>query len=271
METEQPKLEAESPKVDLLRLPELRQFEDEIRHETVLIKAREGELSLEQWREFAVQRYRAAQSFDGLVGEAGQVANDAGMPHLADELNDNLADELGIPESARTRDEQGIREVNPELADPDLAHGTWRKQFYGTLGLDEAALEQAEMLAGTTAYQEAVGHLLQSPSPRKLAGAVLALERTIPHEFGMMLTGLAKQFSDQFAMRGEAGDPRTTASRYLRDHIDHDAIAHTLHLVAALQPYVQTEADIADVSEGIRVIREAKRAFYGSLQEQLAV
>lgn len=223
-----------------------------LKQNEVLERLRSGEISKEQWRAFAVQRYLAAVPFEDLLREGITEAEQQGYPELAEVIKSNLRDETGT-------DDQGVRHEN-------LAHHTWRRDFYMRLGITDAELRKTSAKVGTKGYIDIVNQVVKSGDPLVIAGALLVLEATIPTEFRKMKEGRDKTFRDAFV--DEEGDDETTrdikakARLYLDDHVIHDATVHLPDLLRALEVSIKTDMEKERIKEGARQITEAKKAFY---------
>lgn len=175
----------------------------------------EGKLTRERWKQFSVERYAAASDFVELLKIGIKTATERGDTDLARTLQANLNDELGI-------DAEGVQHV-------EANHETWRKNFYRAIGVQDAALEEHKAhteawLLGTRRYHEAVKILIAEGNALAIAGALFALEATIPTEFQKILAGCDSQFPNL------TDDERL----YLDNHIKHDAASHYPDLQKAL-------------------------------------
>lgn len=227
-------------------------LEQFLKHNNLLERLQTGELTKEQWRTFAVQRHLAAIPFEDLLREGIAGAEQQGYPELAEVLKRNLHDETGM-------DDQGVQHE-------ELAHNTWRRNFYTRLGITGAELERASATMGTKAYIDILEGIVKSGDPLVIAGALLVLEATIPTEFRKMKEGRDKTFRESFVdMEGDDDATRDTKARarmYLDDHILHDATAHFPDLLHALEQPTLTEDELDRIKAGARLITEAKKTFY---------
>lgn len=218
----------------------------------LLERLQTGEITKEEWKTFAIQRYLAATPFEALLREGIAASARDGYSGLAEVIKSNLRDETGTDDHGVTREE--------------LAHDTWRRDFYTRLGITNAELEQASATAGTKEYIDMVDRIVKSGDPLAIAGALLVLEATIPMEFRKIKEGRDKTFPELFidvkdeddAMR----DAKAKARQYLDDHILHDATAHFPDLLRALEKSVLTEAEKDRLKRGAHWITEAKKVFY---------
>ncbi len=197
-----------------------------------------GEVTTEVWREFAVQRYAAAMPFEGLLEACKVKAEEMGDEKLTQVLLDNLRDEAGVDEAGQVV--------------PELAHSTWRQNFYQGLGLSEVSLATIDETGGTRSYREALEELIETGDMLQLAGAILVLEGSIPREFLRLKRGRDVVFPGLSA----------EARLYLDDHILHDAKSHYPDLLGALEKYAKMIVGQKKITEGVRVIAEAKKKFY---------
>lgn len=208
----------------------------------------DGKLTREQWKQFSVERYTAASDFVELLKTGIKTAEEMGDAELAQTLQANLNDELGI-------DANGIQHM-------EANHETWRKNFYRAIGVSDVALDEhkahSEMwLEGTLRYHETVKNLIAERSALAIAGALFALEATIPTEFQRIRAGRDSQFSNL------TDDERL----YLDSHIEHDASSHYPDLQRALVKYVQDKNAFKEIQRGVEAIMGAKGEFYKSVEK----
>lgn len=214
------------------------------------------QLSKEQWRAFAAQRYLSSMIFEPLLGTAMTKARDAGEQQLAVALARNHADELGMDTDGEV---DGLR-----------AHAAWRKDFYDALGVTDDMLGAHLMGKAAKTYMDTVRSVMQTDDLLVMCGALLALERYFPVEFRFMQKGRDAVFADVFL--DQPGDDeekrawRARARLYLDDHIVHDANAHYPELLAALTPYTTDAANMERLLHGIKAVEDAKLAFYENVQ-----
>ncbi len=246
-------VEKEIAKQELISL--MSSLREQLAGHLFLDKVKNGELSIEQWKAFAVQRYLAANNFEALLEAAIYAANESGDQNLASTLQSNLNDEIGVN--------------NDGSIDPDMAHSKWRENFYGAIGVDEEQM-QTKPLDSTKTYAEEVERL-SNEDLLKMVGAILFLEFSIPKEFGKLREGRDKTFPEKFV--DVSGDNEATletkgrARLYLDDHIVHDAQSHYPNLLNAIKPYLADSKKIAKIKEGIIRIVEAKKVFYDGLEK----
>ncbi len=226
-----------------------------------------GSVTKEQFREFALQRNLAAQSFEELLTAGIATATKANDKKLAAVLQANLNDEMGI-------DAHGQKH-------PDQAHETWRKDFYTALGITEDELKTAEPLKGTKDYCEAIKALIEERNYVKIAAVIFALEFSIPMEFRKIAEGRDKIFPEIFTIQ-ENEIPAEMIEKvrakvmgvrqYLDDHIQHDTKSHATDLAAALSQYVSTRTSFKEgIYNGINAVIDAKQKFYKSLEQALGL
>lgn len=233
----------------------------------VLEAVEKGRLSREQFREFALQRNLAAQNFELLLKAGITAATKEKDENLAKVLQANLNDEMGIDIEGRKHDES--------------SHETWRKDFYTALGITEDQLKNAEPLEGTQAYCKDIDELIAEGNCFKIAGAIFALEFSIPSEFKKIAKGRDKIFPEIFAIQEDEIPTEMLekvrakvqkARQYLDDHIAHDAKSHAPDLAEQLVPYVAVQTTFKEgIYKGINVIIDAKQKFYKSLEQALGL
>lgn len=215
-----------------------------------------NQLSKDEWRTFAAQRYLSAMIFEPLLGTAMTKARDAGNQQLAVALAQNHADELGMNASGEV--------------DASRAHAAWRKDFYDALGVTDDMLGAHLMGKAAKEYMDTMRSVMQTDDMLVMCGALLALECFFPVEFRFIQKGRDTVFADVFV--GQPGDDeakkawRARARLYLDDHITHDANAHFPDLLAAVTPYTTDPATMERLLHGIKTVEEAKLAFYDNVQ-----
>ncbi len=222
----------------------------------VLAMVASDKLTQDEWRDFAVERYLSAIIFEPLLGSALTAARKANDTPLTVALNDNQNDELGI-------DIDGV-------VDQSLSHVVWRKNFYDALGVDDALLNAHIGSPAVKAYMDVIRSVMMTGEYLVMAGSMLALERFFPVEFRAMQQGRDLVFADIFADQSndtaEEKAWRAQARLYLDDHIEHDADTHFPDLLTAIQPHLDSEADMERILSGIAAIEQAKLAFYDKLE-----
>lgn len=218
----------------------------------VLDAVESGKLSEQQWRDFAIQRVLAAQSFLPLL-EAGIVlAETHGDVLLAQVLRENRQDELGIDANGR------------ELAVG--SHHKWRQDFYQAIGVLEEDLARTVALPETVAYQQSMQDLIASDDLYTVSGALLLQEYSLPAEFKRMQIGRDKTFRGQFEKiftdTPAVSNQKKAARMYLDHHIGHDAKLHYPDLEGALEQHLEDPEKFAKVLKAMEVLAVAKRNFY---------
>lgn len=220
-----------------------------------------GALTQDQWRIWAVQRYKAAAGFVSLLEAGIDRADESWMFPLGQALNNNLKDEIGY--------------VNG-VVQPHLAHSQWRADLYGAMGVEEKQLTRAEnFLFGLTLNIGVTVDLVRWGTAHQIAGAILFLEHFIPTEFRRVRKGLYPAFPDVFMNKAD-DDPATRdrkmrARLYLDDHIEHDSRDHFPQLLDAVVACTGTQSDVNEIRQGVRLMANARRHFYTSLGRSLRI
>ncbi len=208
-------------------------------------------LTPQEYITFAKGRYQAASGFEELLKAILFLAQKSQLLEISAAVQRNLNDEQGITE-------EGI--INHELA-----HSTWREDFYSALGICLNDLKKEATNAGSKSYQLAMLSIIQSHSLWQMVGALLALEATIPAEFQRIQKARDKLFPKTFIINNDdsaASKARKyRARRYLDDHIVHDAHAHYPDLLQAILKEMPPE-QLSSLIKGIQQITKAKIAFY---------
>lgn len=211
-------------------------------------------LSSTQFRIFAVQRYKAAESFEALLEKGIELSNTSTLRSLHLVLKRNLRDEQGVDSNGQV--------------DLSRAHSTWRQDFYGRLDITDQLLTQSTAIEGTLQYQQALKGLIASDNIYLIAEALLALEASIPAEFKRIQKArdciFPELFLDQPTDSITIKSQKQKARLYLDDHIIHDAKEHYPELLIALESSSKSAEDIIQIITGIRKVCEAKKKFYSN-------
>lgn len=214
-----------------------------------------GDLTQECWIRFAIERYKAAEVFEELLHSLIRKARLVGDAQLLEILEWNLRDETGV-------------NIQGEL-DEALAHDTWRKNFYRALGVKDSDLEIPTTNSGTKYYIQVMKQILEQGDMLVMAGALLALEGSIPEEFIRIQRGRDISFPKIFVDKPTDDEKtlvqKSKARRYIDDHIHHDADMHYPSLLGALKPYTKDPDNLKRIADGVNRIAKAKKYFYDSL------
>jgi len=217
-----------------------------------------GELPRNIWRLFAEQRYLASRNFELLLEAGVKKSRTEGYEQLAEALEGNLADERGV-------DEQGNKH-------PFGSHEQWRRDYYNALGITNDMLSRAQLRDGTKHYDDTLQQLIEEDA-FAISGGLLLLELSIPKEFERIRKGRDTTFRDEFVILSsddqEQRARKKKASRYINDHIAHDAASHYPDLENAVITYAREPLQVAHVIQGIQRIADAKEVFYRKLGEFL--
>ncbi|MBI3120207.1 MAG: hypothetical protein HYZ08_01180 [Candidatus Kerfeldbacteria bacterium] len=223
----------------------------EITNSCRLLKAMdEDHLTPEQWKLWGVSRWRISWAFERFLFGALRQAERAGLDVLAYVLRQNLNDELGIDRSG--------------IVHPDRAHETWRREFYGAIGLTyhEAAravgnAQVPSAVQPAAIYCGMISEILATEDPLISAGALWFLETEIPDELRSVELGLS-----------HLGLPE---QRWVKDHILHDRQFHAKGLQHALDQSVQFTGlgRLFDplVLCGIQRAADAKQAYFEAVEK----
>lgn len=196
-----------------------------------------GNASPEEWKRWGIQRYQAAEGFLNLLSTAYANALHHNLTETTNALGQNIADELGYS----FKDNRDLKAGG---------HGSWRKDFYAALGIDENVLHDPSLsLPETLSYAETVFELSSQNSidadliriePAKLwhqLGALLALEFAIPTEFKSILKGMdaTPHLRDKFNVSAETDRHLAQKRRlYIQHHAYHDIEQHLPELWQAI-------------------------------------
>ncbi len=196
-----------------------------------LARLRRHELSRAQFLTFTIQRHALAAGFVELLMVG---VRNAPTLELKQILEQNLADETGN-------------------GNPALAHSQWRADYLRALGVAGLTVEPIE---GVTQYECAARNLMNG-SAAEIAGAILALERSIPPEYRCIQRNRDALFPALDA----------NARLYLDDHIVHDTHAHYPDLLRAVHT---SGLDHATVVTGAQTVMRARIEFYNSIHAHLS-
>jgi len=235
----------------------LREITERMIDNPILNAVGRGELTPEQWREFAKQRYLAAIHFEELLEAGIRKAQEIEDQELAETLAQNLRDEQGLDSQGRSL------QIGP--------HESWRQDFYNALGLDGNALSSAEPLDGTKEYGATLKQLIDNKDGLTVTGALLIQEYSIPEEFKRIKVGRDLTFPAQFVPTDsdtpEQRLQKQAARLYIDHHIGHDATKHYPDLERTISKYSADPESLAKIMRGMEIISNAKQKFYESLQQ----
>jgi pyrroloquinoline quinone (PQQ) biosynthesis protein C len=235
----------------------LRETTESMINNPVLEAVESGNLSQDEWREFAKQRYLAARHFEELLKAGIEKAQEIQDQELVEALSSNL------------RDEEGVNEHGQPLQTG--SHEKWRQDFYNALGLDGHALSSAEPLDGTKEYDSTLRRLIDNEDVLTVAGALLIQEYSIPEEFKRIQVGRDLTFPAEFVTNSsdssEQRRQKGFARLYIDHHIAHDARSHYPDLERAISKYSADPESLAKIMRGMEIISTAKQKFYESLQQ----
>ena len=213
--------------------------------------------TIEQWREFAKQRYLAAHLFVPLLEMWKMLADASWLDDIAQSLVANL------------HDEKGIREWKIV---PELSHETWRVDFYKALWVDEDSLENAEPNVWSKNYQWALEKLIKERNLHRILWAVLFLEWSIPPEFLSIKKWRDSTFPDIFVYSKsdtpEQIEYKRRARIYIDDHITHDAQSHYPDLLRAVLRSVRDNQGVADIFEWMEIVAKVRGDFYREMEKE---
>ncbi len=216
----------------------------------ILDSIESGEIGREGLKSFFIQQIVATRSFLSLFEI---LVEQKQFPELQAAAASNLRDETGM-------DVEGNYHV-------ELAHSTWRKNFYQHIGIAEERIDHAASTPGTKAYFDAIAELVSEGDIGKVAGALLFFEGIIPRQFNSFKKGRDTLFREECvdtdgddAVQREA---KQKARLYLDDHIVHDAQCHFPDLLNALVIATQSsETMLEKVKLGIALAKDARKKFY---------
>jgi hypothetical protein len=197
-----------------------------------------------QLLKFCRFRYTAASKFELLLERAMQLAESTGKLELANELRENLDDERGEGRSTGKG-----------------AHREWRKDF----------LDSLEVEARPDASMGPYEFSREDDLPT-LVGMLIAAEYTIPLEDRPALKSLRRAFPDKFTnVKDEGSEEQKRTSRYLVDHIKHDAQQHFPDLMRAVIYDLNRLGDKEKLASGIIRFARERYEFYTLIQKQLGL
>jgi pyrroloquinoline-quinone synthase len=137
----------------------------------------EGKLSKESLQLYAEQYYQHVRAFpENLQQLAGRTDG-----HLAEVVNENLAEEL----------------------DPSASHPQLWRQFAGSLGVSDAALDRARPLPGIAALLDAFDEVASEGTPAQAVAAFYVYEAQVPEIASQKISGLRRFY--------DINDPRALA------------------------------------------------------------
>lgn len=229
-----------------------------VRNDSVVIALRDGNLDHSQYKLFAAQRAYVATNFVRLVDKASKLAIEIGDHELADALQSNLRDELGIDPDGKYRE--------------DLDHRKWKENYLQAIGI-EADVKGFPLLNGTQAHVQSFLNLESCGTVFGISGAILSLENIIPLEYRAAVCSRDALFPEIFCQTDddsiETIKQKATARKYMDDHIIHDSKSHFPDLLSALLKYENDPIAMAEIKFGIDIVNSYRKQFYESLNAAL--
>jgi hypothetical protein len=270
---------------------------DQLSDSPVLRQMSQGNLTPQQWNEWAVNRYSLAQGlFQNLLEEciaaATKLMNSfpTGSPQwqaakdLATNLGLNLTDELG-------------GWPNPDALYSLASHDTWRQNAYEALAIELRRFGFGDPRQSTSSNAGAGERLSDAFANRvkemianarapnatpedyyRLIALFAGVEAGIPAEYSQVLPGLARDFHGSFGdpsrsdLPGWARATRNYRRMYFADHINHDRDLHLPGITSPLNRLLVDSPKLQTiVINEIRAITHAKYKFYEKLGEQTGI
>ena len=209
-----------------------------------------GAIGREGLKNFFIQQIVATKSFLSLFEI---LVAQRQFPELQSAAASNLRDETGMDVDGNYHAE--------------LAHSTWRKNFYRQIGIAEEQIDQTAPTPGTKAYFDGIAELVSEGDIGKVAGALLFFEGVIPRQFNSFKKGRDTLFREECVDADNDStiqrETKQAARLYLDDHIVHDAQSHSPDLLNALAVATQASRETFEkVKLGIAAAKEARKQFY---------
>lgn len=208
-----------------------------------------GVLTQQELKDFCLIRYNAAPLFEQLVHRGYLLAKATpGMERVAHALHENWCDERGIDPATGKENGHG-------------SHSGWRRDCLTAIGVAVHEHSSFPLYAYTEADNAWV-----------LTGILLAAEYAIPLEYAKLLKSMRSAFPDIFTPADPSAPytpEQAKASRYLVDHISHDAEHHLPDLLNAILADLRTEADYASLCEGIERFARERGELYSFIQNEM--
>ncbi len=222
-----------------------------VRNYPFLQRAKTGTVNPALWPRFARERYQMSQYFVPLLeAMIVQGKDNAEFAEIGRVVQLNFDDEMGLSDPAAG------------------SHESWRLDYYAAMQVTREHLLGAgpAELNGTCLYRETLKSLIDRGDYLAMAGALLALEVTIPHEYTFLLHGLEKQYPEHFDISAGGNAAQHKARRYLVDHIHHDAAHHAKDLFYALIPFAEDAAALQSIKTGADQIMAARQQFFADME-----
>lgn len=241
-------------------------------HNPFLERFKTGNVSSEESRRFAVQRYLKAGNF--VPALAMLLAATAGREEYG---------QVGAAASRNLCDETGMWHKNEVIPDPwrhfvVRSHEVHRQAFYAAWGISQEELEAykrkpSSWLETTRQARDVLDvQVTFRATVLELAGWLVIAEHVLPGELTRILRGLEIAYPDRFSdprclrVRSRYSPEALEAMRYARwypeDHIRHDAGAHSQEIETALRPFMDDPESYAQIEKGARRVVEMNRVFY---------
>jgi hypothetical protein len=225
-----------------------------VRRDPVVLALLRKSLNRTQYKLYAAQRAYVATNFIRLVDKGARLAREIGDAELADALQSNLNDEMGMGPDGKFYDA--------------LNHRNWKINYLRSIGI-EADLKDFPLLRETHAHVNAFLDIEADGNLFSISGALLSLENIIPLEYRAAVSSRDHLFPEIFCHANGDSDEiyhkKELARQYLNDHIIHDSKAHFPQLLQALTKYEKEAAVATEIRAGIDLVNTYRKQFYQGL------
>jgi pyrroloquinoline quinone (PQQ) biosynthesis protein C len=225
-----------------------------VRRDPVVLALLRKTLSKTQYKLYAAQRAYVATNFIRLVEKGARLAREIGDAELADALQSNLNDEMGVGPDGKTY--------------PELNHRNWKINYLRSIGI-EADLKDFPLLRETRAHVEAFLDIEADGNLFSIAGALLSLENIIPLEYRAAVSSRDHLFPEIFCHSDQDSEEtyhqKELARQYLNDHVVHDSKTHFPQLLQALVKYEKESSVATEIRAGIDLVNTYRKQFYQGL------
>jgi pyrroloquinoline quinone (PQQ) biosynthesis protein C len=224
-----------------------------------ILRMKQSNVSLRIYELWVKERSMLSSNFVSLLKQCLPLLRGAGHEFLYNALEVNLYDEIGLIDG---------------VLQPQQSHAFLKTKYLEALGIDYHSIHVTQLLASTQYHSHQLLDLEASGDTFKICGSLLMMENFIPHEYRAAQASRNYLFPELFVIdehdSAEVREEKRACSRYIDDHITHDAHDHFPQLLSALEPFYAEEKYRTDIQSGIDLIYDCRQFFYNEFDKLIA-